>query len=149
MCPPFAKKGKHMPKKTARKKSTSKKAPAKSAQRKTIKATVRKISGAGSRGLIEATPVGEAKSQCWQKTLKYAKQNDVSKISYSATINPKDCVELTSAAVNEDSTDFVFCCKKTDDGKCKDCTAIISIVIVDAANKQLAAEKFRIDCIST
>ncbi len=77
-------------------------------------------------------PVGPAADQCYRFEI----INNAIDLTWNATIttNPNGCVFLSSAVIEKENgkkgkATFVICCEKKDDGKCKDCSTIVTLTV--------------------
>ncbi len=77
-------------------------------------------------------PVGPAADQCY----KFEIVNNAIDLTWNATIttNPADCVFLSSAVIEKENrkpgkATFVICCEKKDDGKCKNCSTVVTLTV--------------------
>jgi len=94
-------------------------------------------------GIRAATPIGSPSEQCWQFTIK---NKNIKGGKHTAELaNDGDCVFLQSGAVEDGEATFVVCCKKQDNGKCKDCTATPQLQ-VKYGNKFIATKDVSITC---
>jgi hypothetical protein len=86
------------------------------------------------RGTSEATPVGPASDQCHVFTLKDNKVDPAAANPQSAAIlaNPAaGCVFLSSGTIEKGEATFVVCCVKDTQGQCANCTATVTLQVID------------------
>jgi hypothetical protein len=80
----------------------------------------------GVRGEVSDT-VGPARDQAHAFTLKHRDIDPNKNQTADIVANPAGCVHLESATIEDKEALFVVMCDKTPDGKCKDCTAAVTL----------------------
>jgi hypothetical protein len=109
------------------------------------------------RGAFAATPVGPASDQCHVFTLKDNKIDPAAANPQSATIqaNPvAGCVFLSSGTIETGEATFVVCCVKDTQGQCANCTATVTLQVIDTggaggAVQVVAKRVVRVVCVKT
>ena len=90
-------------------------------------------------------PFGSPSEQCWQFTIK---NKDIKGDKHTAELaDDSNCVFLQSAAIEDGEATFVVCCKKQENGKCKDCIAKPQLQVKDGT-KFIATKNVSITCRS-
>ena len=109
-------------------------------------------------GIYSSTPVGPASDQCWLFTIE---DNRIFKVgnnipTQSEQIKPGNCAKVTSRTLElaqggkPGKASWVICCRKDEDGKCKDCTAAVNlqVQVLDGNKPNPIVKPVVLSCIS-
>jgi len=87
-------------------------------------------------------PLGSGLDQCYSVSIRDSAITEKAGFIFSGS---EDCVTVQSSIASDGEAVVVVCCKK-EDGHCKECTATLSITVVDQDGEQLVTKRLKLDC---
>ncbi len=98
----------------------------------------------GARIAGDAEPVGNAADQCYKYIIE---DKNITEDHIGEGGGFAECVYLQSVAIVAGKATFVVCCRKKDNGKCKDCEVKGDVFVLEEDRRFLVGKKFKQKCI--